>query len=48
MDRSLDNLKQRKIKALLLKCFVWFCGLLTVGIFIYILLFIKVAVKSNL
>ena len=40
MDRSINNLQQRKVKALLLKFFVWFCGILTVGILINILLFI--------
>jgi phosphate transport system permease protein len=40
MDRTLDNLKQRKIKSLIFKSFVWFCGILTVGILVYILLFI--------
>ncbi|HKM00881.1 MAG TPA: phosphate ABC transporter permease PstA [Sedimentibacter sp.] len=40
MDRSMNNLKKRKAKAMILKAFVWLCGILTVGILIYILLFI--------
>jgi phosphate transport system permease protein len=40
MDRRLNNLKQRKVKSVLLKSFVWLCGILTVGVLIYILLFI--------
>jgi hypothetical protein len=40
MDRAIDNLKQRKAKAFLFKSSVWFCGILTVGILIYILFFI--------
>ncbi len=40
MDRRLNNLKQRKVKSILLKSFVWLCGILTVGVLIYILLFI--------
>jgi phosphate transport system permease protein len=50
MDRTLYNLKQRKVKAFLFKSFVWFCGILTVGILIYILLFIllKGVPKINL
>lgn len=40
MDRSMNNLKKRKAKAKILKAFVWLCGILTVGILIYILLFI--------
>lgn len=35
-----SNLKKRKAISLILKSFVWLCGLLTVGILIYILLFI--------
>ena len=40
MDRSMNNLNKRKAKAMMLKAFVWLCGILTVGILIYILLFI--------
>ena len=40
MDRRLNNLKQRKVKSVLLKSFVWLCGILTVVVLIYILLFI--------
>lgn len=38
--KNKNNLKQRKIKSLSLKILVWFCGLLTVGILVYILIFI--------
>lgn len=34
------NLKKRKIISIMLKSAVWFCGILTVGILVYILLFI--------
>lgn len=40
MDRSINNLKLRKMKSYILKSFVWICGILTVGILVYILLFI--------
>ena len=40
MYTNINNLKQRKVKSILLKSFIWFCGILTVGILIYILLFI--------
>lgn len=40
MNRSINNLRQRKVKSVLLKSFVWICGILTVGILIYILIFI--------
>nr|WP_312701058.1 phosphate ABC transporter permease PstA [Sedimentibacter sp.] len=36
----MDILKRRKIKSLILKITVWMCGVLTVGILAYILLFI--------
>lgn len=42
MDRNMSNLKQRKIISTILKSLVWLCGILTVGILIYILLFILV------
>lgn len=37
-----SNLKKRKAISLLLKASVWLCGILTVGILVYILLFILV------
>lgn len=40
MDRSINNLKLRKMKSFILKSSVWICGILTVGILVYILLFI--------
>lgn len=40
MDKTEKNLKKRKIISLMLKTTVWFCGILTVGILAYILLFI--------
>ncbi len=43
-----NNLKQRKINSLILKALVWFCGLLTVGILIYILLFILIRGIPNI
>lgn len=36
----MDILRRRKIKSLILKIMVWMCGVLTVGILAYILLFI--------
>lgn len=41
-------LKRRKIKSLALKSLVWLCGLLTVGILVYILLFILVRGIPNI
>ena len=43
-----NNLKQRKAKSLILKALVWLCGVLTVGILIYILLFILVRGIPNI
>lgn len=40
MDRSINNLKLRKMKSFIFKSSVWICGILTVGILVYILLFI--------
>ncbi len=40
MDRNISNIWERKTKSFIIKSFTWFCGLLTVGILIYILLFI--------
>ena len=43
-----NNLKQRKARSLILKGLVWLCGILTVGILIYILLFILVRGIPNI
>lgn len=43
-----NNLKQRKAKSLILKALVWLCGILTVGILIYILLFILIRGIPNI
>jgi len=43
-----NNLKQRKAKSLILKVLVWLCGVLTVGILIYILLFILIRGIPNI
>lgn len=43
-----NHLKKRKAVSMLLKLSVWFCGLLTVGILIYILLFILVRGIPNI
>lgn len=40
MDNNKSNIKKRKIKSLILKNSVWLCGIITVGILAYILLFI--------
>ena len=42
------NLKKRKIISIVLKTAVWFCGILTVGILVYILLFILVRGIPNI
>lgn len=43
-----NNLKQRKAKSLILKALVWLSGILTVGILIYILLFILIRGIPNI
>lgn len=43
-----SNLTKRKVISLILKAAVWFCGILTVGILIYILLFILVRGIPNI
>lgn len=50
MENTMNNniLKRRKIKSLALKSLVWLCGLLTVGILVYILLFILVRGIPNI
>ena len=42
------NLKKRKIISIVLKTAVWFCGILTVGILVFILLFILVRGIPNI
>lgn len=37
---NINNLRTRKVKSTILKTVVWLCGILTVGILVYILLFI--------
>ncbi len=46
--KALKNLKKRKFTSLVLKAAVWFCGILTVGILIYILMFILVRGIPNI
>lgn len=48
MYNNKSNLKKRKIKSLLLKGIVWLCGLVTVSILVYILLFILVRGIPNI
>jgi len=43
-----SNIKKRKINSFLLKCTVWLCGIITVGILIYILLFILIRGIPNI
>ncbi len=43
-----SNLKKRKIISAMLKSAVWFCGILTVGILVYILLFILIRGIPNI
>lgn len=43
-----SNLKQRKIKSVILRRVVWLCGIITVGILIYILLFISLRGIPNI
>lgn len=50
MENMMNNniLKKRKIKSMVLKALVWLCGLLTVGILVYILMFILVRGIPNI
>jgi len=51
MEALMDNksiLKKRKIKSLVFKTLVWLCGMLTVGILVYILLFILIRGVPNI
>lgn len=43
-----SNLKQRKIKSVILQTVVWLCGIVTVGILIYIILFISLRGIPNI
>ena len=43
-----SNLKKRRMISIMLKAAVWFCGILTVGILVYILLFILVRGIPNI
>ncbi|MDD2495395.1 MAG: phosphate ABC transporter permease PstA [Tissierellia bacterium] len=41
-NKDINNLRLRKIKSIIFKAIVWLCGILTVGILVYILLFILI------
>lgn len=43
-----SNLKKRRMISIMLKAAVWFCGILTVGILVYILLFILIRGIPNI
>lgn len=43
-----NNLIKRKILSLILKCLVWFCGIITVLILVYILIFILIRGIPNI
>ena len=48
MENTKSNMKKRKAKSLMLKCLVWLCGIITVGILAYILLFILIRGIPNI
>lgn len=48
MENTIDNIKKRKAVSFVLKSAVWLCSILTVGILIYILLFILIRGVPNI
>lgn len=48
MENNKSNLSKRKLNSIILKCIVWLCGIITVGILVYILLFILVRGIPNI
>lgn len=48
IDNIKDNIKKRKTVSVIMKSAVWLCGMLTVGILVYILLFILIRGIPNI
>lgn len=48
LERNKSNISKRKLHSLFLKTIVWFCGIITVGILVFILLFILIRGIPNI